>query len=281
MTTAPRSTSVSVIAADGARLAADLIAPAAPRRAALIAPALGVRRGFYAAFAEFLAEGGLAVMTLDYRGVGGSADAGARATLHDWADLDLAAALADLGRRFPGVPRVWFGHSMGGQLFGLLPDAPVERALFVAAQHGHWRNWAGWRRWAMAALWWGVIPAASRLAGRLPLSRFGRGEDIPPGVAREWARWGRDREYVLGLARRRGDAGFARWTGRLRAYAIRDDSYAPASTVRPLVAAFTRARTELVEVGPERVGEAHLGHFGAFRPSARPLWEEWRAWLSE
>jgi predicted alpha/beta hydrolase len=271
---------VSVIAADGARLAADLVAPPSPRRAALLAPALGVRRGFYAAFADFLASRGLAVLSLDYRGIGGSAGAGARAALHDWADLDLAAALGELGRRFPGVPRVWFGHSIGGQLFGLLPDAPVGRALFVAAQHGHWRNWAGWRRWAMAALWWGVIPAASRLAGRLPMSRFGRGEDVPPGVAREWARWGRDRDYVVGFARRRGDAGFARYAGALRSYAILDDTYAPPSTVRPLLDAFTAARTEYVEVGPDRVGEAHLGHFGAFRPSCRPLWEEWADWLS-
>jgi predicted alpha/beta hydrolase len=49
--------------------------------------------------------------------------------------------------------------------------------------------------------------------------------------------------------------------------------------VRPLLDAFTAARTEYLEVGPARVGEAHLGHFGAFRPSSRPLWEEWRAWL--
>lgn len=271
---------VSVIAADGARLAADLVAPPSPRRAALLAPALGVKRGFYAAFADFLAEGGLAVLSLDYRGIGGSRQAGARATLHDWADLDLAAALGELGRRFPGVPRVWFGHSIGGQLFGLLPEAPVERALLVAAQHGHWRNWPGWRRYAMAALWWGVIPAASRLAGRLPMSRFGRGEDVPPGVAREWARWGRDPEYAVGFARRRGDSGFARYRGALRSYAIADDTYAPPSTVRPLLDAFTAARTEYLEVGPERCGEAALGHFGAFRPSCRSLWEEWRAWLA-
>jgi len=270
---------VSVIAADGARLAADLIVPAAPHRVVLIAPALGVRRGFYGALAEFFAEGGLAAMTLDYRGIGGSEAAGGRATLHDWADLDLTAALADLERRFPGVPRVWFGHSMGGQLFGLLPDPPVAAALFVAAQHGHWRNWAGWRRYVMAGLWWGVIPVASRLAGRLPMRRFGRGEDVPPGVAREWARWGRDPDYAIGFARRRGESGFARFAGPIRAYAISDDTYAPPSTVRPLLDAFTRARTEYVEVGPARTGEASLGHFGGFRPSARPLWQEWRDWL--
>jgi predicted alpha/beta hydrolase len=271
---------VSVIAADGARLAADLVAPPSPRRAALLAPALGVKRSFYAAFAEFLAEGGLAVLSLDYRGIGGSRDSGPRAVLHDWADLDLTAGLAELGRRFPGVPRVWFGHSIGGQLFGLVPDAPVERALFVAAQHGHWRNWSGWRRYAMAALWWGVIPGVSRLAGRLPMARFGRGEDLPPGVAREWARWGRDPAYAIGFAQRRGPSGFTRYAGPLRGYAIRDDTYAPPSTVRPLLEAFTATRGEYVEVGPERVGGARLGHFGAFRPSARPLWEEWRAWLS-
>ena len=61
---------ITVLADDGARLDADLVAPAAPRRAALLAPALGVPRRFYRPFAEFLAAEGVAVLAVDYRGVG-------------------------------------------------------------------------------------------------------------------------------------------------------------------------------------------------------------------
>jgi predicted alpha/beta hydrolase len=255
-----------VVAADGVRVACDLYAAAGPRCAALLAPALGVPLRFYAPFAEWLASEGITTL------VAGGRDT----TLRDWADLDLPAALAHLRAQHAAV--VWIGHSMGGQLFGLLNDAPVERALFVAAQHGHWRNWHGWPRYAMAALWYVGIPALTAATGRLPMRPVG-GQDVPAGIAREWASWGRSRDYVVGVARSRGASAFTRYAGPLVSYAISDDRYAPLSTVRPLAAAFTATRAEVREVSPARYGLTRMGHFGPFRPTARKLWAEWRDWL--
>jgi predicted alpha/beta hydrolase len=275
-------------ALDGTPLAADLHLPPdgrTPHAAVLLAPAMGVPRRFYRPLATYFAEGGLAVLVPDYRGIAGSAPPvlrGFEASLHDWADLDLRGALAFLQRRLPGVPLTWFGHSVGGQLLGLIPDPPIARALMVGSQHGHWRNWHTPRaRLAMAALWWVAIPTLTTILGKLPMKRIGGGEDLPKGVAQEWARWGRARDYLVGYALRRGPSGFASFTGELLAYAITDDPYAPPCSVAPLVDAFTQARTELVHVAPERVGLARLGHFGAFRAEARALWGEWRDWLLE
>ncbi len=277
---------VTLPALDGTPLAADLHLPpgGAPRATVLLAPAMGVPRRFYRPLGAYLADAGLAVLVPDYRGIGGSAPPvlrGFEASLHDWADLDLRGGVAYLQRRFPGAPMTWFGHSVGGQLLGLVPDPPVRRALMVGSQHGHWRNWPGRARYAMAALWWVAIPTLTTLLGKLPMRRLGGGEDLPAGVAREWARWGRARDYVVGYALRRGPSGFASFRGDLLAYAITDDAYAPPASVAPLVDSFTAARSELVRVAPERVGLGRLGHFGAFREEARPLWEEWREWLAE
>src|SRR5688572_13524152 len=85
-----------------------------PRRAALLAPALGVPARFYRPFAEFLAGEGIATLVAECRGP----------TLRAWADEDLPAALARLRAAYPGLPIAWIGHSMGGQLFGMIPDAP-------------------------------------------------------------------------------------------------------------------------------------------------------------
>src|SRR5512142_76942 len=104
---------LAIPARDGFPLAADLFLPAGePRAAALLAPAMGVPRAFYAAFAGHLAEQGIAALTVDYRGIGGSREGagtlrGFRAALHDWAELDLAGALDALASRAPGAPLLW------------------------------------------------------------------------------------------------------------------------------------------------------------------------------
>jgi predicted alpha/beta hydrolase len=276
--------SIMLPARDGHLLAVDVHIPVATpvRAVAIVAPAMGVKRGFYRGFASYLAEAGIAALVPDYRGIGGSRTGSLRgyaAALHEWADLDLAAVVSHAKFAFAGRPLLWVGHSVGGQLLGLLPEAPVVRALLVASQHGHWRSWQGWPRLAMAALWWVGIPALTALTGRLPMSTFGQGEDLPAGVARQWARWGRDREFIVGFARRRGGSNFERFAGDLRLVAITDDSYAPPSSVYPLARAFTATRAEVAVIGPGDVGQRALGHFGVFRSSALPLWEAWRTWL--
>lgn len=231
----------------------------------MIAPALGVPPRFYRAFAQFLQGEGLAVRIADP----------STHTLADWAARDLPDALADLASRFPGVPRVWIGHSMGGQLFGLVRDADVVRALLVAAQHGHWRNWPAPSRYAMAALWWGAIPVVARALGRVPMPG---GVVVPGTIARRWARWGRSRRYLLDDADAR--SGFATYRGPIVSYAIEDDRYAPVTTVRPLAAAFRATAAEVRVAHPRAFGVDTLGHFGCFRAPAIALWREWLAWLT-
>jgi predicted alpha/beta hydrolase len=287
---APRaepSLAIPVVAKDGLSLGADLHLPSEspPRAAVLLAPAMGVPRAFYRRFAEYLAGGGLAVLTVDYRGIGGSRPPGVRslrgfsATMADWATLDLGAAARALRECFAGVPSLWVGHSLGGQLLGLVPDAAdVKGALFVGSQSGYWGHWSGATRVGMAALWFGVVPAMVGTLGYLPMKALGSGEDVPGGVAREWASWGRDPAYVGSDASRA--AGFARVRAPMRAYALADDRYAPKRAVEGLLDLYAGADKELRFVRPRDVGAKRIGHFGFFRPGFEPsLWREARAWL--
>jgi predicted alpha/beta hydrolase len=277
---------VVIRARDGYALAGDLFLPeGAPRAAVLVAPAMGVRRGYYAKFAAFLAREGMAALTLDYRGIGDSRRGGLRrfpATLRDWADGDLGGAVDLLAARLPGVPLLWVGHSVGGQLLGLVEDAPVAGALLVAAQSGHWRLWSGPWRARIFLLWHVLIPALVPLLGRLPAFVLGGGEDVPPGVAREWARWGRQRDYVMSCARPLGGRGFARLRAPIVSYAIADDPYAPMRSAEALLRYYDLAPTELRVVRPGEVGERHIGHFGFFRSRFRDtLWMRVAEWLQE
>jgi predicted alpha/beta hydrolase len=269
---------VKIRARDGYELGGDLYLPAGePRAAALIAGAMAVRARFYKPFATFLAERGIAALTVDYRGVGASRAGplrGFSAAMHEWGELDLGGAVDFLQQRFPSLPLLWVGHSCGGQLMGLLPDAPVRAALFVSCQSGYWRNWSGLGRAAMFSLWNAVIPLSCAVYGYLPFKLLGQGEDVPRGVALEWARWGRDPHYIYSYAQPRGGLGFARYAGPLRSIAVSDDSYAPRPAVEALLEMYSSARRELQVVEPDGVP---IGHFGFFKQRAR--WSDAADWL--
>lgn len=254
-----------------------LFVPTDAQRCVLIAPAMGVPATFYRAFARYLAGRGHVVMTFDYAGIGASASR-AQCTLADWADQDLCVAQSTLKARYPDLPFALVAHSVGGQLFGLLRDSPVERALFVASQSGYWRWWRGGFRLKMLALWFFITPLLVPLFGKLPKWILG-GSDIPKGVAMQWGDWGRDPEYVLGFAKTRSESGFDGYTGDLRCVAFSDDPMAPQLAATKLHDFYVAANKEFLSVMPESVGLKSIGHFGAFRSSSERLWEEFAAYL--
>lgn len=264
---------------DGYPLAAGLMLPEAPPRAAvLIAGAMGVRAGFYAPLARYLAGQGAAALTFDYRGIGGSRPAGSlrgfQAAFHEWGERDIAGCLDWLAQRFPGLPMLFAGHSAGAQLMGLAPDAPIRAALFAAAGTAYWKTYRGLPRAVLGSLFFAGFPAAVALAGYLPMSRFGQGEDVPAGVAREWARWARDPRYVYGYAEPRGGLGYTRYDRPLLAVSVADDTYAPPEATAHLLSLYTRAKKQVRRVEPAAKA---IGHFGFFRQAA--LWEEPVRWL--
>lgn len=288
---------ITLPAADGFPLAAVLLTPdpsgagdaegPPPRAAVVIAPAMGVRLRYYEPFAGYLAAGGFAVLCFDYRGTGGSRPERLRgfpAQLHDWGERDLEGALAWLGDRYPGLPLLVVGHSAGGQLLGLAPSiGRVGALLAVAAQSGYWRFWPGLWRWVIALFWYVGLPAMVAAFGYLPMRRVTGGEDVPAGVAHEWSRWGRHRDYVLSFARSRpeGAAGYDGFDRPLRAYGFTDDRLAPPRAVEQLLAFYPGTRGELRILAPADLGVRQIGHFGPFRDRFRDtLWAQWREWLS-
>ena len=244
---------------------------------------MAVRRRFYGRFASYLAECGLRVLTFDYRGIGDSAPARLsrfEARLLDWARKDAAAALGWAGVAWNLVPSV-VGHSVGGQILGLLPQ-PIgaQRALLVAAQSGYWKHWNGLRRAGMWLLWHGAIPATTRLWGYFPAAAFALGENTPAGVAREWASWGRAPGYVLDAEGGRFRSNYTSLSLPLRSYSFSDDTFAPPAAVTALLDGFTKAPLERRALRPSDLGRTGIGHWGFFREDLRDsLWVEAAEWL--
>jgi acylglycerol lipase len=90
-----------------------------PRGAVLLSHGYGEHIGRYGYVVRHLAGRGLAVAALDHRGHGRSG--GPRGHCRDFGEYvaDLHTLANEAERRWPGVPRVLLGHSLGG-LIGLL-----------------------------------------------------------------------------------------------------------------------------------------------------------------
>lgn len=189
----------------------------------------------------------------------------------DWATLDLPAALgraAEEGRVFA------LGHSFGGQGMALGADpSRVAGLVTVAAQSGYWGYWPAPQKVLYAGLWYLGVPALCAAWGYYPAKRLGQGEDLPSGVALEWARWCRSPEYL-------GDwSGHGRWTSPILSWSFVDDAYAPPRAVAALEAKYATASKERRVVDPASSGLGKLGHFGFFRSKAAGLWAATFDWL--
>jgi predicted alpha/beta hydrolase len=276
----------AVTTRDGAQLAATLYTPrdGAVERAVVIGCATAVRRGFYEPYARYLAAQGCAALTFDYRGIGGSLHGPlhtSTATIRDWGERDYPAVIAELHARYPRLPMHLVGHSVGGQLIGLIENADrLSSACTVAAQHGYWRLYPARQALTYALLWYGLMPTLTRALSYFPSRRLKLGEDLPAGVARQWARWARSRHYMIDERGEPLRAGFASFRKPILAYSFSDDVRAPERCVRELHRWFAAAEVEHRHVSPQALSAPAIGHVGFFRATFKSsLWHDSLQWL--
>ncbi len=264
-----------ITAGDGYALGGRVIGVQKTGPVLVINGATGVRQRYYVRFAEWAADQGATVVTYDYRGIGESRPhrlQGFEGTMRDWGRADFDGVLQFVQREFAGRPLVALGHSVGGQLLGQAAhNHLLARAVTVGSQFGSWHLWPAPRKWAMAGLWYGLMPGVTRALGYFP-GQLGIGADLPREVALEWARWCRSPGFFLdhGVS----PEGFARLDVPLRAFSFTDDAYAPKPAVDALHALFTAAQLERRHLAPHELGVGAVGHFGFFREEFRKtLWE--------
>jgi len=118
----------------------------------------------------------------------------------------------------------------------------------------------------------------ARLFGYFPWSRFARGEDLPKGVALEWAAWCRNRNYLLDdrtlpLERYRS------FSAPMLAYSIEDDNWGTSRAVDEMMRAYANVTRR--HLRPSDYGLARLQHMGYFREGSEPMWQEAIDWLNE
>lgn len=263
-------TDVHITAADGQLLHGTVYGPKAARAWLLINSAMGVRRSFYRHLAGHLAAQGIGVVTYDYRGMGDSVLEGerlAQVRLEDWGRKDFPAVLRWLRAQHAPARVVVLGHSVGGQLLGIAPEVrDVDGLVGIGSQSGHWRHWDGLQRAKVFGLWYAAIPLLTLLSERFPSSRLGLGQDIPAGIARQWAAWGRDPHYVRSRKVGPQPQYHDEVRCQLRTYLVEQDHLATERAVLAWHNWFPNAERELINLEARNSAGRKIGHFGFFDP---------------
>jgi predicted alpha/beta hydrolase len=290
-----------LLAQDGRHLAATWFEPPAghsTRAVALISSATGVPRGYYRAFAQWLAQRGYAVMTYDYRGIGGSRRGSLRdepASMRDWAVLDMSAAVSAARARAqagvrgsadtlataprPGggaLPLLLVGHSFGGNCIAFARGVEQASALLcVGSQLGEPRLYPGHHRWLAEFYFRALLPAVVKLHGYAPSWAAG-GEPLPAQVALQWGHWGLTRGWAYADPQMQAHRQASALAVPVHLWGLSDDlQYAPPAAIDALAEQFRNAAVQRHTVRPQELGLKALGHFGAFRRSASSLWPRW------
>ncbi len=257
-------------------------------RGVIIAPATGVQSSYYRRFAGYLADNGFNVLVPDFRGIGRSAPPDAneyrrlKARWHEWGTQDVEACIAWLLDRLGGRPRISaVGHSFGGFASLLAEHAhQFERVMLVGAQHAHWTDYDRHRRLAFILRWHVFMPAVTMLLGYFPGKKLGWLENLPRGVALDWARGASDYAKTIGTDGERIMHRVSQLTLPVLSVNPTDDPYATPAAVRRTLRYLSSATCEEWFVDPRDLGVDEIGHFGLFHQRFREtFWPKALHWL--
>ena len=274
---------VGIAAKEVSSLAVTRIpATGTPWATLVMAGAMAVRQDFYGPLARYFAANGIHTLTFDYRGMGYSRSGSLRKVDVDvsgWAERDLNAMLFEAQAMAPRLPLLYLGHSLGGQILGVLPDAGrVKAALTVTAGSGYYKL-NDRMPLRVRALWFAAIPALTPLFGYFPGKNLRIVGDLPRGVAWQWRRWCLHPEYLLAEGERYRDA-FKRVAIPIRGYSFEDDPMIQRAAVDHLHSFYSAAQVERRHLEPKDVGARSVGHFGYFSERSREtLWRDSLDWL--
>jgi predicted alpha/beta hydrolase len=252
-----------------------------PKFAVILSCPTGTKQSYFQKFSEYLCSKGILVVTYDYSGIGKSAPKkmkGYQTSVSTWAKHDLTTVIDYVSENYSYQKLILMGLSIGGQIVGLTPSIrKVDALINVAAQSGYWALWPFPIKFVLFFNWY-FLQILTRLFGYFPGKKLGLMEDLPKGVAIEWARWGLKKDYLFDFIPE-ATAQFSAIQLPLLAYSFSDDRTAPKITVDEMTAKFANGLVTRKHIQPSELNLKEIGHFGFFRSGCKPLWDETIIWL--
>lgn len=242
----------------------------------IMAPAMAVPHSYYADFCSWLSRQGYHVIGFDYYGIGLAQEDSLRhfdSSVTDWATLDAQAVLDKCRTDYPELPVVWFAHSIGGQLFGMLKHTDqVERMITVATGTGYWRDTKPSLKYKSLLLWWAIVPWLLPLVGYFPGARLGIVGNVPKSAMAQWRRWCIHPDYLVGAEHLYQT--YAAVETPIISIGFSDDELLTYRNIDAMHDFYRSAPQRRLRVEPADFDLTSIGHFALFRPRFEKLWTE-------
>ncbi|MDR2322042.1 MAG: alpha/beta fold hydrolase [Microbacterium sp.] len=245
-----------------------------PRGVILIVPAMATAARHYTSLAKWFAEQGFTVHTFDYQGYGASARTPLKdvsADIFTWAD-DASAMLEHVATLEPNLPIHWVGHSLGGQLLPFADHTLLADATILCSGTGYWRLSEGRNRLIAPALWYAIAPLATRINGYYPGRKLKILGDLPAPVMRQWTRWCKHPNYMLGVHPELRQK-FSAVRIPLTSISFTDDETMSAAATGQLESWFSEAQVESRRLSPEGLGVHRITHMGIINKHVASTWQ--------
>ena len=258
-----------------------------PRGVVLLHPATAVKQTFYRDFASWLSGTGFHVVTYDYRGTGRSLRTPLRdctVSMADWMEHDVSAVTHWARQRFPELPLVAVGHSVGGHAIALgAGKDTLQGAVLVASHAGVTRTVRGTlERLRVGFVMRVLAPLLCRLNGYMPGARLGLGEDLPRNVMMQWSGWTRLPRYFYDDPAMRAVQRAESVALPLLVLGFDDDAWANRRAMDMLLQPLRNAGIERRQFAPRDAQTRAIGHMGFFRQrQGGALWPQVGQWLGE
>lgn len=253
----------------------------------IISSATGVLQGYYRKFASHFASLGYTVFTFDYYGIGKSGGQveelkNNTTDLKSWGSSDQAAIVAYAKNQKPDSELTLITHSVGGQLLGFNPNYKlINKIVLVASQTGYWKYFKGWNYPKMWLLWYFIIPILTPIFGYFPAKVLGLFENLPKNMVYEWAKWGREKEYLMHFYYEQ-EYFFDKIRVPLLSFSFPKDNFAPKTTVDWLTDQYKSAKVQREHYIPSKQKLHKLKHFGFFREEFKDtLWKKTEEWIQQ
>ena len=271
---------IKIDALDGYKLSAVVFLPEGnPKGCIQINSGTGIPKEFYQNFAIYCAESGYAAITFDYRGIGESSPKrlrGFKATNTDWGQLDISGVFNWCNSHFPDSRKIVFGHSMGGQLIGMMNNGKkIDEIIMITAGIGYWRDMPeGFFKSMMPLLWYIYLPVNTGIFGYASAKKIRQGENLPKGVALEFRRWCINENYwEIDFGKTIDPTGFENITAPITSYIFTDDRIISERANQRLLSYYSNATITSRKISPEQFEIPKIGHFGFFSRKSAGLWK--------